>query len=179
MSVTEQDLGVEEVVRPLALVAEDNLQIRENAVRMLRGRGSARRSRSGSRSRRRRAVTAVLVIGLMFLAACSSSPTIASEGGLDGVPLYPGSTAFGEATFSGSITVRSFRVGADSPTEILRWYGSHLDGWTEIVPPDPSGETDLIGRWMRGSDRLQVSAALSGKVSQYSLIVAADGAALP
>lgn len=127
----------------------------------------------------RKALAVVLVVGLAWVTGCSSSQPTADGGFLPGVPLYPGSAAFGTTTVTGSITMQSFRLSSGSPTTILRWYRSHLNGWKEIDSPGISGATDQTGRWMSGSRTLQVSASPSGKVTQYGLIVTADGAASP
>jgi hypothetical protein len=131
---------------------------------------------------RRWIVALVLGSVLLTMAGCGgSSPSSAGGGALAGIPRYPGSTAFGSPTVTGSITTQSFQVTSGSPAKILQWYGTHLHGWTPITDAGPSGATDRTGRWQRGSRRLQVSSAPADAAgsTQYSLVVAADGAPLP
>ncbi|MDQ6615741.1 MAG: hypothetical protein M3083_13630 [Actinomycetota bacterium] len=129
-------------------------------------------------------VGVVVVVSALGMAGCSktvSSPAINHSGALSGIPEYPGSTSFGPAKVTGDITAQSFGAAQPSPMTILQWYVAHLPGWTETAPPVRRGSTDMVGKWSRGSRRLEVSSApapTTGGV-QYSLLGSTNGTALP
>jgi Trehalase-like, N-terminal len=88
----------------------------------------------------------------------------------------------GRAHVTADTTLHTFKVSDTTSAAILKWYAGHLPQWTMTRSPAVGGTaTDLVGRWKRGSRRLQVSSAPapSAHAVQYTLIGTTQGTALP
>ena len=151
---------------------------------------------STSRARR---LAAVATVALLSLAACgddSPGATADVDGGgeQDDAQPTPGGTAFTDAQFddipiprgateAGDLTERdgaiaqSYTVTATSPEQIMDVFTDNLavQGWEVVEEVRSTGTDSFAAAWVRGDDRLEVSALLAQGVederTQFSVVL--------
>lgn len=129
-------------------------------------------------------VLLALALALLAMAGCGWSGSGAgaassSDGRLAAVPKFPRSDAAGPSRVKGNVRSRSYLAFDVHPRDIIDWYQTHLDGWTQVGPVVTPGTETVRATWTRGRDRLEVSAApapttthvSAGTNVQYNLVL--------
>ncbi len=133
----------------------------------------------------RRPVAGAAVALTILIGACGSNdratqpaPGVTSftGGGFDQLPRYPRTDPLGARNDAGGVSQQSFKASGATPEQVVGWYRDHLDGWTVVDPPHPTGAADVEGVWEKGDRQLRVTAGPAPTVGpattvQYSLIL--------
>ncbi len=103
-----------------------------------------------------------------------------TEGDFDDIPIARGGTEISEKTERDGAVSQSFTATATSPEEIMEYYASQLPdlGWQEVEAVRETGTDSLAAAWVRGNDRLEISALLAQGVederTQFSIVLLPD-----